>query len=395
MIEAAAQNRPRILVVDDEEPNRLLLDALLVPEGYEVLQAKDGEEALQAVAEGGLDVVLLDVRMPEMNGFEVCKRIRNELGQRLLPVVFITAVADRMARIQGKEAGADDFLSKPLDNLELLARVRNLAQVKAYHDLRERQRQAVEEELDRTRGLLIHSERLASLGTLAAGVGHELKNVAQIQIIALDMLRDELAAGSPRATEAVKLLQGVQEHLILHAKHLLHLGRPGPDRVGPTDLCALTRSTLEMLRATGKTRYVSVVQELDKDPVTVSVNQVRIEQVLVNLVGNAVDALTATSRRGRQITVKVSADGAAGLARCSIADNGCGIPAAVQPRLFEPYLTTKEPGRGTGLGLVVVKTIIASYGGTLAIESAENVGTTVSFTLPLSAQPARAAAPGA
>lgn len=118
-----------ILVVDDEEPNRLLLDALLRPEAFAVIQAVDGHEAVEAVRRGGVDLVLLDVLMPRMDGFEACRRIR-ELAGPELPIVFVTAMIDREARVRGKQLGADDFLTKPVDDVELLARVENLIRLR-------------------------------------------------------------------------------------------------------------------------------------------------------------------------------------------------------------------------------------------------------------------------
>lgn len=123
---------PRILAVDDTAPNRRLLEAVLVPKGYEVVQASTGAEAI-AEASRGVDLVLLDIHLPDMSGFEVCQRLRNDPATAALPVVMVTATATS-ERVRGLEAGADDFLSKPFEQAELLARVRSLLRVKRYHD---------------------------------------------------------------------------------------------------------------------------------------------------------------------------------------------------------------------------------------------------------------------
>src|SRR5690242_2043022 len=150
----------RILVVDDDPRNRRLLDAMLRPEGYAVLEAESGERTLELVAQGAADLVLLDVMMPGLDGVETCRRIRAGSGpERLLPVIFVTALGDRESRVRGKSVGADDYLAKPIDASELLARVRNLLDAKAYHDLRERQRQVLEQELERRQAALIRAER--------------------------------------------------------------------------------------------------------------------------------------------------------------------------------------------------------------------------------------------
>jgi class 3 adenylate cyclase len=127
-----------ILVVDDEPVNIRLLEARLVPEGYEVCAAGSGKEALTLLADRPVDLILLDLRMPEMDGFEVCRRIRADPATAFLPVVMITASGNEQ-KLQAIEAGVDDFLPKPFDPAELLARVKSLLRVKHYHDTIERQ----------------------------------------------------------------------------------------------------------------------------------------------------------------------------------------------------------------------------------------------------------------
>jgi len=134
----------RILVVDDEATMRRLLEKLLRMEGYEVALAGSGEQALAELQRAGADTVLLDMRMPGMSGLEVCRQIRSHPRSLHTPVVFITAVNDRELRRKGMEAGADDFLSKPFDEVELLARIRNSVRVKRYYDHLEHQKEELE-----------------------------------------------------------------------------------------------------------------------------------------------------------------------------------------------------------------------------------------------------------
>lgn len=127
-------DRPKILVVDDHPSSRMTAVALLSVEGYEVVEAESGPTALKRVVESNPDLILLDVMMPGMDGFEVCRRLKDDEQTRLIPVVFITALNDRRSRIMGIEAGGDDFLSKPFDRLELAARVKSLVRQKRLNE---------------------------------------------------------------------------------------------------------------------------------------------------------------------------------------------------------------------------------------------------------------------
>ena len=126
--------KPVILCVDDEPPNLTLLEALLVPRGYEVVKSENGQDALARISEQKIDLVLLDVMMPGLDGFEVCRRIKDNEQNRAIPVVMITAMTAREDRVRGIEAGAEDFISKPIDSSEVLARIRMLLKIKELND---------------------------------------------------------------------------------------------------------------------------------------------------------------------------------------------------------------------------------------------------------------------
>lgn len=161
--------KQKILVVDDEDRNRRLMEALLVPLGYEVILAVDGEEALRKVQETPPDVILLDVMMPRINGFDVARKLKENEETRIIPIVMVTALQDLETRIRALEAGADDFLSKPVDKTELQARVHSLVQVKAYNDhMRDYQKELEAEVSKRTEELrkAFETIKTASLDTI-------------------------------------------------------------------------------------------------------------------------------------------------------------------------------------------------------------------------------------
>jgi PAS domain S-box-containing protein len=143
------KNKPVILVVDDNPQNIELLEAHLVAQGYEIVIAANGEEALGKIAGNQIDLILLDVIMPGMDGFEVTRRVRQDDMHRLLPIILVTVLWEKEDRVKGIEAGCDDFISKPVDKVELLARVRSLLKVKAYNDLMSNYREELESEVTR------------------------------------------------------------------------------------------------------------------------------------------------------------------------------------------------------------------------------------------------------
>lgn len=128
------KDRPVILIVDDQPQNIELLEAYLVPQGYEIVTAASADEALGKLSENQIDLILLDVMMPGMDGFEVTRRIRQDSQYQLLPIILVTALRESENRVKGIEAGCDNFLSKPVDKMDLLARVRSLLKVKAYNE---------------------------------------------------------------------------------------------------------------------------------------------------------------------------------------------------------------------------------------------------------------------
>jgi putative two-component system response regulator len=163
------QKKPRILVVDDGEENLELMRAILVPCNYEVILARDGEEALEQVTETSPDVILLNVNMPRIDGVTVARRLKSDDTTRSIPIVMVTALDEVDHRIEAFTVGVDDFLSKPIDVVELTARVRSLVKVKAYHDhLPDYQRELEQEVARRTALLHKAHEKLkgASLDTI-------------------------------------------------------------------------------------------------------------------------------------------------------------------------------------------------------------------------------------
>ena len=250
---------------------------------------------------------------------------------------------------------------------------------KAEEDLRAA-KSSIETQLEQARTQLLLAERRATLGTLAGGVGHELRNIAQIQIAAIDELQHAL--GGPdlmkRIDEILPELERVGEHITQHGQRLMQLAKPGPDRVAPIDLNEVVRDVGGMLKMAGKLRRVELALVLGDEPLMVTVNRTRIEQILVNLVTNAVDAIGVDGT----VTVEVRASDDGKRAVVEVRDTGSGIAPDTFDKIFEPFFTTKPSDKGTGLGLPVVREIVESYGGKIEVESELGAGATFRFDLP-------------
>jgi adenylate cyclase len=171
------KDKPVILVVDDQPQNIELLEAHLVPQGYEIVKAASGAEALGNFAGNKIDLILLDVMMPEMNGYEVCKRVKRDLRNTFLPIVMLTALDNLEAKIKGLEAGADDFLNKPFQKIELVARVKNLLKIKFLHDEVELKNTLISSMLHRYVNRLV-IEQILSNPDKYSELGGERKEVA-------------------------------------------------------------------------------------------------------------------------------------------------------------------------------------------------------------------------
>ncbi len=222
-------DRPQILVVDDEEQNRELLEAMLVPRGYSVLTCEDGPAALQQVELAPPDLILLDVMMPGMDGFEVARRLKGDAATRDIPVVMVTALKDVDSRVAALEAGADDFLNKPVDRSELRARVASSIKVKAFHDQRRRYRQELEAEVaQKTEQLRLAFDELESAS---------LEVITRLSLAA-EYKDDDTGAHIQRMSrysEAVARRMGLPEDKVAgirHAAPMHDIGKIGiPDRI--------------------------------------------------------------------------------------------------------------------------------------------------------------------
>lgn len=374
--------RARVLFVDDEP---FVLDALseYLRRTFDIETAVDAAQGLRLLAERGpFAAVISDFAMPGMNGLAFLSRARDVAPDAMR--VLLTGQASLEHAIAAVNEGhIFRFLTKPCPPKVLLQALEDaVAQARTARE----SRAAVKQRLDALSDQLQRAERLASLGTLAGAVGHELNNALTPLYGAMDYIQRDVENGKLPQNKHLDTLRHAQEHLTVHARNLLHLGRPSDDGAAATDLGAAARAVVNMLSSSGVLKRVDVRVDLSPTPAVVPIPRTEVEQVLVNLVKNSVDALGEAKRPSPVIRITIAPDPRMRTVECRVTDNGGGIPQAKIPLLFEPYYTTKPADRGTGLGLFVVAQIVEKAGGAIRVDSQEGSGATFTLTLPAIAQ---------
>jgi signal transduction histidine kinase len=394
----SAPPRPRILVVEDEPELRWLLESALRA-SFDVVTAADGEAGLATATRLRPDIVLTDWMMPGLDGLALAQRLR-----ALDPapkIVLITAKMDEDERADALRAGVDDFLAKPFSLAELGARLHSLARratsehaLRATHD----RLAATNRELASTRAALIQDEKLKSIGILTAGLIHEINNPVNFMRTAAELLRR--APPVRNDLETAELVDAIEQGLVRVGTIIGDL-RVFAFRDDP-GATARRRQRFTLAHAVGaalrlcRTQLGGVRVETALAPLEVIGAESQIVQVMVNLLVNATTALRERGREDAAPAIEVCAETwqsprstssppAPPRARIRIRDNGPGIAAEIQDRLFEPFFTTREPGQGLGLGLAVSDAIVRSHGGRLRLSSAPGAGAEFSFDLELAA----------
>jgi two-component system cell cycle sensor histidine kinase/response regulator CckA len=512
-------DRPaRVLIVDDERHNRQLLEVMLAPEQLVLETAASGEEALAKIAAHPPDLVLLDVMMPGMDGYTVAERIKSAAATRHIPIIMVTALDDRDARILGLNAGAEDFLVKPVDRAELQVRVRNLLRLKAYGDYHDQYGRMLEGEVGSRAAELLESERLYretfdaapvgiahvdlqgrclrvnqrlgdllgysrgalelrgvadfmtdddiaaeseafkqmatglrdghvidevrfrradgsflwgrvnvsvhrdaagaprhfivvieniterraleaqvrqsakmdAIGRLAAGVAHDFNNLLTVIIGFAELVASDRSIPSQHAGDLKEVIRAARQATGL-TKQLLAFSRQQVLHAAPLDVNALITDMARMLdRLIGD--HIHVGLALAPNLALALADRGQVEQVVMNLVVNARDAMAA----GGSVTIEtreVELDNSVfhdetvvpgPYVMVAITDTGVGMTREVQRRLFEPFFTTKEVGKGTGLGLSTTYGIVKQSKGYVWVYSEVGRGTTFKVYLPQS-----------
>ena len=358
-----------VLIVDDEKEFADSLAERLSLRGFAVRTAYSGEQALASLGERSVDVVLLDLSMPGMDGLETLAQMRSRQGEET-EVIVLTGRASVASAIEGMKSGAFDYLEKPVDMRELVETVRRAQNRRARR-------------LERQR--MIDAGKLASVAQLAMSVAHELNNPLNIILNETGWIQDLIQAEQFQKCADIDELK---QSLALIAKQigrckeiimrLLALRRPRRRGAEKFDLNALVVGHLEWQGSRFKEFAVQVATELAPDLPPLAALAMELEEVLRHVIANGLDAM---SKGGGTLTVRTRSE--SDLVVLEVEDIGRGIPAEVLPHVFEPFYSTKEIGRGHGLGLSISQSIMFNLGGDIEIQSEERKGTRVILKIPV------------
>ncbi len=358
--------KPRILIVDDNESNRMLLSAKMEADGYLTYVASNGLEGISKAENLHPDLILLDVMMPQLDGFEACRRLKARDETRYIPVIMLTARGELEDKLMGLEVGAEDYIVKPYSLIEISARVRALLAVRALHSrLRE-------------------SEKMAALGEMVDGIAHEIRNplttvggmARRLYDAAEEDVHKRYASTIMSSVERMeRMMARIDEYKGILASTL----RPG-------DINAVVRAAVEEAAAlvkdadgdagAGKGRSVIIDTNLMPDAPPVSIDAVNLKTAIFNIIQNAIEAIEGDG----VVTLETSLPDENTLA-LRITDNGVGMSEEFVKNIFHPFYTSKMTG--AGLGLTISYRIIQDHNGVVEVESCPGRGTafTIKFVL--------------
>lgn len=362
----------KLLVVDDVQTNVLLLKALLGKEGYGILVANNGQEALEVIRNENPDLILLDVMMPGMDGFEVAERLKSEEYRCEIPIIFLTALDDTQSIVNGFKLGVGDFISKPFRKEELMVRIKHQLSLVAA-------RRIIEEKNEELRKTIAGRDKMYSV------IAHDLRSPMASMKMLLNtiMMSVEKDKIDPDIFDMLEMSNKTSEEVFSLLDNLLKWTKSqlGKLTVIPQklDISGLADGVVEVMNSVAEVKHIKLIRT-DHESFFVYVDIEMIKSVLRNLISNAVKFSNPDSE------IKVGIKAEDGKVIVSVTDSGKGIKKEDQHKLlkdsthFTTYGTNSE--EGSGLGLLLCRDFARKNGGELWFESEENLGSVFSFSLP-------------
>ena len=362
----------KLLVVDDVQTNVLLLKALLSKDGYGILVANNGQEALEVIRNENPDLILLDVMMPGMDGFEVAERLKSEEYRCEIPIIFLTALDDTQSIVNGFKLGVGDFISKPFRKEELMVRIKHQLSLVAA-------RRIIEEKNEELRKTIAGRDKMYSV------IAHDLRSPMASMKMLLNtiMMSVEKDKIDPDIFDMLEMSNKTSEEVFSLLDNLLKWTKSqlGKLTVIPQklDISGLADGVVEVMNSVAEVKHIKLIRT-DHESFFVYVDIEMIKSILRNLISNAVKFSNPDSE------IKVGIKAEDGKVIVSVTDSGKGIKKEDQHKLlkdsthFTTYGTNSE--EGSGLGLLLCRDFARKNGGELWFESEENLGSVFSFSLP-------------
>ena len=361
-------------MVDDQPVNVKLLEKKLAREDMDVWTANDGETALKLVKRHLPDLILLDVMMPEMNGMEVCEKLQEKEETRSIPIIFITANSTKEGKLEGLSVGAVDYITKPIDLEETVARVNT--QLRFLEVNRENM------ELTKRLGEV---RRSAAIGAITQGIAHNVNNLLGVVVGYLDLIKTDLT-NEELVHRGISVIDKTVAKMTSIVKQLSRLASETHIAVGELVLDDLLGNAVERFKEEHEIEFIDVSMH---DPeLKLQANRESFEDIFSRLLENAMESYHRFQCEDPTIEVKtdeVSREGVR-MMRIQITDRGKGVPDDIRDNIFEPFVTIKA-GLGAGMGLTVARHSIRSLGGDLeVIPNPEGQGTISIMYHPIQAQ---------
>lgn len=364
---------PLILIVDDVPKNIELLGNVLSNEGYDISIAENGREALETLEDLLPDLILLDVMMPEMNGHEACKKLKAEDRTKDIPVIFLTAKTETEDIVEGFELGAVDYVTKPFNSTELLARVRTHLALKQARDKERNYIKKLEK---------LNKEKNELLGMAAHDLRNPISAVKMSTSLMLTMFNRNLTE------EQIELLNETQDitgYMLNILNDLLDITAIEAGKLNlkleKQDYGEFLKHTVKVNKFLADNKKMSLELKIDENIPFMNFDKSKLNQVLNNLISNAIKF----SYPERKVTVEAIKDN--GTIITSVIDEGQGIPPEDLPKLFKEFQKTSVRATGdessTGLGLAITRKIVEGHGGKISVESEVGKGSRFFFTMPV------------